>query len=297
MSIQKLRTPKGLAYLSSVTKSQEKNVTLFKLQELQNMFCALWSECIWQIADASASQTKFIISDHPVTVYNKGCFPVSKECEGFNDPGIWLTGTHTYFPLSEEKILILTNLSWVRYPYGNPIKERPNPNLFRETFFDFRRIQTHRTLSEEEVLQINYITKSRAYKYVAARKKEWLYPESQLKNSRWDIFGENYLLMPDPRSVTFSSEVIIGYQNNRADIFDEYGRRPAERSFSNKEQSKKEWETFLAFQGEYARKFGPRRRGRCFDMRESLSNEEDKPDYHAHHVSLESKHKKYRYRK
>ena len=121
MSIQKLRTPKGLAYLANLTKLDNQNIVLFKMQELQEMHCALWMECVWSIVDASMSETKLLLSDHPVTVYNQSCFPASKWCLGFNDPDIWLSGTHTLFPLCLDKLLILTNLSWVRYPWERDI--------------------------------------------------------------------------------------------------------------------------------------------------------------------------------
>jgi hypothetical protein len=78
ISLQKLRTPKGLDYLAHLVNLSDKNIVLFKLQELQELFCALWSECIWSIVDASQTKTKFLLSDHPVTVYNRGCFPLSK---------------------------------------------------------------------------------------------------------------------------------------------------------------------------------------------------------------------------
>lgn len=117
MSIQKLRTPKGLDHLAHLVNLSDKNKVLFKLQELQQIFCALWTECIWSIVDASNSDTKFLLSDHPVTVYNRVCFPLSKWCRGYRDPDIWFSGTHTLFPLSLERMLILTNLSWVRNPY------------------------------------------------------------------------------------------------------------------------------------------------------------------------------------
>ena len=55
MSIQKLRTPKGLAYLSNLTRQElKKNRILFELQRLQQIFCAIWTECVWSIADASS---------------------------------------------------------------------------------------------------------------------------------------------------------------------------------------------------------------------------------------------------
>ena len=102
--------------------------------------------------------------------------------------------------------------------------------------------------------------------------------------------------MPDPRSVTFSTEVLIGYNDGRADGFDEYGRKPWQEGYSDKSQQEKEWETFHAFQGEFARVFGPRRRGRSFQgMR--LDNEVDSPDYHSYHLGLEGKFRKLRPRR
>lgn len=293
MSIQKLRTPKGLLFLSELTRQTDKNRILLQLQQLQQLFCAIWTECVWSIVDASSSEVKFLVSDHPVTVYNQGCFPASEWCRGFKDPAISQTGTQTLFPLSDDKLLILTNLSWVRYPYGNPTKNRPNPDPFRPAMFNFMQIQTGRRLTTEEVLAINYIIKMRAFRYVAAPEKEWLYPERSFKVGRWDGFGGSYLLMPDPRSVTFSSEVLIGYEDKRVDAFDAYGRKPWQRDYNDKAQHHREWETFHAFQGEFARLFGPRRRGQAFEFGK-IDNEEDSADYHKYHLSLEQKNKKHR---
>ena len=91
---------------------------------MQQMYCATWTDCVWQIADASESPTKFIISDHPVTVYNRACPPLSKYRVGPNDPDIRLNATHTYFPLSLNKIIIFTNLSWVRDPLPKRVKDK-----------------------------------------------------------------------------------------------------------------------------------------------------------------------------
>lgn len=237
MSVQRIRTPKGLAYLSQFTRSSSKNQLLMDMQQFQNMHCALWAECVWGIVDATNSKTKFIISDNPVTVYNQACFPGSTWCRGSNDPGIWLNGTHTIYPLSFEKALLLTNLSWARNPYGNPLKERPHSTLFRPAMFKFTGIQTGRMLSEEDVITINYILKSRAIRYIAATTEEWLYPEKASKKLRWDKIGKSHTLMPDPRSMTFSSEIIIGYDNKRSDFFDEYGRKPWHRDYNDKERS------------------------------------------------------------
>ncbi len=194
------------------------------------------------------------------------------------------------FPLSLDKILILTNLSWVRNPYGHPRKARPNFYPFRNTIFNFTQIQTGRMLNEVEVNEINYVIKNRAYRYVAAARKEWLYPENKIPSQQWGDLGQGYLFMPDPRSVTFSSEVIIGYDNKRADIFDEYGRKPWHPDYNNKSGRDKEWLSFHAFQGEFARVFGSKRRGSAFEFG-NIDHTEDSPDYHAYHLRLEKENK------
>ncbi len=286
MSVQKIRTPKGLQYLSSLTKSSEKNSLLRKMQQFHRMHCALWSECVWSIVDAEDSSTKFILSDHPVTVYNQDCFPLSKWCRKDSDPGIWLNGTHTIFPLSIDKALILTNLSWVRNPYGNALKSRPHSQLLRNAMFKFTDIQTKRKLLEHEVVAINYIIKSRAKRYVAAAEESWLYPEEKLTYNRWDHIGTSYLLMPDPRSLTFSSEVIIGYDDNRSDAFDEYGRKPWHQDYKDKKLHDYEWNSFHAFRCEFSRILGPKRRGISFDFGHEI--EEDSPKAHDSNLKRES---------
>jgi hypothetical protein len=286
MSTQKLRTPKGLAYLGSLTQTFDHNSVLFELQRLQHLHAAIWTESIWAIADASRSNIKFIISDHPVTVYNLACFPGATECAGFRDPYIWQTGTHTFFPLSFDKVLILTNLSWVRDPYTRATKHRPNNVLIRPTMFDIRSIQVGRYLSEIEVSEINFVTKKRAFRFIAAGKEEWLYPERAIPSQHWNKLGGGYLFMPDPRGVLFGGEILIGYGGGRSDAFDEYGLKPWQHGYADKARSEHEWETYLRFQGEFARLFGPVRRGRSFQM-DRLDPEVDDAEYHEYHLELE----------
>jgi hypothetical protein len=286
MSVQKLRTPKGLTHLADTTKLRSKNVVLIALQKFQNLHCAIWTEAVWAIVDASDSAAGFIISDHPVTVYNQDCFPSSKWCRGFRDPEIWRNGTQTIFPLSPTKALILTNLAWVRNPYGSGTRLRPNPNPLRTAIFNFTQIQTGRNLSEVEVHQINFIIKKRAYRYIAAAQEEWLYPERHIPSEHWRKLNDRYLLMPDPRSVTFGGEIMIGYDGGGSEVFDEYGRRPWDRSFRDKGRGSREWRTFHAFQGEYARLFGPKRRGTAFEFH-GREKDEDSAEYHQHQLDSE----------
>ncbi|MCX5905253.1 MAG: DUF4238 domain-containing protein [Proteobacteria bacterium] len=290
MSTQKLRTPKGLGWLSDSAKTTDQNKILQLLLKLRQLYCAIWAECIWLIADASQSATKFIVSDHPVTVYNRKCGPRSQWCRGTNDPDIWLHGTHTIFPLCLDKILILTNLSWVRNPYQSEVGLRPNPNPFRGAIFNFTDIQTLRYLNEQEIREINFIIKSRAYRYIGAAEAEWLYPEKHVTKSDWYQYGNGYLLMPDPRSATYGGEIIIGHRDGTASAFDEYGHRPLEEGYRD-EVDEKDWGTFHRFQGEFARLFGPYRRGRAFNTMR-LDKERDDDDFYQYHLRLEKKKRK-----
>jgi len=288
MSVQKLRTPKGLAQLAAMTGMHDSNAVLLAMQQLQNLYCAIWTEAVWTLIDATQTQTKFILSDHPVTVYNRECFPGSESCRDFRDPDIRFVGTHTIFPLSPSRTLVLTNHSWVRNPYARATRLRPNHNFFRAAMFYFPSIQAGRELTEVEVNQINFIIKKRAYRYIAAADEAWLHPERHIPSEHWRKLDDLYLLMPDPRSDTVSEEIIIGYDNRRSDSFDAYGRRPGQPGFKDENLAKQERETHYAFQGEYARLFGPKRRGISGDFG-GRQKSEDSPDFHQWHLSLEQK--------
>lgn len=297
LSAQKLRTPKGLSWLAWQMRSQ-RIPTLEALQIYISMFTAIWVESIWQIADADLSDTKFIISDHPVTSYNRALGPNSDACLGHRDPDIRQHGSHTIFPLSRDKILIFTNLSWVLNPYQNPKSFRPNPNLFRDAMLNVLSIQTDRHMNETEVREVNFIIKSRAGRYVAGGKEEWLYPEEFVSKSDWSKYGHGYLLMPDPRCVSRSGPVYIGYKDGGTDAFDPYGRRPWQSGFPHGDQTEN-WRNFDRFKGEFARLHGPVRRGRNNELG-GVCKDVDEPWFHEYHLSLEKRnaeprrHRRYR---
>lgn len=290
MSIQKFRTPKGLRYLATIARSTEKNRLLIEMQRLQNLHCAIWTECVWALVSADDTQTKFILSDHPVTVYNREVFPDGAYSRQHTDPDFRMNGSHTYFPLSPKRILVLTNLSWARNPYGNAQKLRPNPVPFRTAMFNFTAIQTGRQLEEIEVRQINYITKRRALRYVAAAKEEWLYPELDLTTTHWRKLDDRYLFMPDPRELHLGGEFLIGYDDGRSMAFDEYGRRLWQAGYKKTDQGNDKERTLYGFQGEFARLFGPKRRGRSESFGGRIK-EIDSDDFHQHHLGLEEKYR------
>lgn len=286
MSAQKLRTPKGLDWLARQVGADDPNLVLQAMVQLRTLYTAIWTECVWQLADASASDTKFIVTDHPVTVYNRSCGPRHELCRGSNDPDIRLHGSHTLFPLGLDRILILTNLSWARNPYQSATRLRPNPAFYRDSVFNIFEVQTHRALAEREVREINFILKSRAYRYIAAGKAEWLHPENYVSKSDWATFGNGHLLMPDPRGLYHGGEMYLGYEDGSSEGFDVYGRRPWEPDFGKDEAPKGGRDPLLRFQGEFARLFGPERRGRSFQAGR-LEDERDSEDFHQYHLDLE----------
>jgi hypothetical protein len=162
--------------------------------------------------------------------------------------------THTYFPLSLNKVLILTNLSWVRNPYQNELRLRPNATFFRTAMFNFTAIQSGRMLTEDEVLQINLITKRRAYRYIAAADREWLYPERHVSTDHWRKLGRGYLLMPEPRHIHMGGEILIGYKDGRSAAFSEYGHRPWQRGYKDEARDRRDSDALDRFQAEWALK-------------------------------------------
>lgn len=293
MSTQKLRTPKGLGYLRTLSSVKDQNLTLILLQRIQDMYVAIWSECIWQIADASQSPTKFIISDHPVIAYNRACYPMSDWCNGFNDPEVTRVATHTYFPLSIDKLLILTNLSWVRDPYQSETNVRPNPNLFRPAMFNFQDIQMNRVLTEEEVVEINFVTKQRALHYIAAAEKDWLYPERHLRDDHWRKLGDGYLFMPDPRHIYMGGETFIGYKDGTSEGFGAYGHRPGQPGYQDQQREERERNALERFKAEWSVTHGTKYRatsGQFYHPGDKIRSDES-ADMHKHYIDHDEKYR------
>lgn len=277
MSTQKLRTPKGLDWLLGQAGARHREDVLDLLTELRSLYGAVWAECVWQIVDASNSSTKFLVSDHPVTVFNGACAPGNPlYSRGANDPDIRLHGTHTLFPLSPDRILILTNRSWACNPYRPPTQVRANPDLFRGAMFNFLDIQQGRELDESEVLMINRIIKLRAYQFIAAGREEWLYPERKIR-APWREIGDSYLLMPDPRPLTPNAEIILSYSNGEMSAMDAYGRLPGQSGYAQEMAGEDNWGPLRRWQEEFAKRFGPDLRGRPWDRTGKPVEEESDP--------------------
>lgn len=278
---QRLRTPRGLKWLEQQTGISDKTELLNVMAYLRDMYSAMWSECIWQIADADKSETKFIISDNPVTVYNKEIGTHNRTWDREkSDPDPALFGSHVIFPLSMNKLLILTHPGWAKNPFRNGMVRRPNLNPSRPTVFNYTQIQVDRHMNEEEVRQVNFILKNKAQRFIAAYKEDWLYPERYVKPQDWNKFGDGILFLPDPRSLHLGGEVFVGFKDGTSYAQDEYGRPP-----SRNAPTRTEWDTLSRIQGIFAHKFGPIRRGRSMDPM-SIESESDPPPMHEYYLSL-----------
>lgn len=256
LDAQKLRTPKGLDYLKRVSKTGEHEQTLHLMRRMWQMHVTIWMEGVWEILGCDESPTKLLVTDHPVTTYNKAFFPLSPQCQYPLDPSISSLGTHTLFALGPSRLLVITNLGYVRNPKANPAKLRENPRSFADTIFDLRRIQTGRQLTEEQARTVNFILKRRARRYIAAAERDWLYPEHHLKSTMWDKLGDQFFLMPDPRKVSFHTDTVIGYKDGSAWGVDEYGRQPTRDDPTVKRLRDQEMVTFRKHQELWEASFG-----------------------------------------
>ena len=234
IDIQKIRTPKGLAWIKSRYPAITHNQLLYEMQRLQQLHCVIWTEAVREIVYAKNSKIKFLVSDHPVTVYNYACPISSEECEYPNDPRIEMKASQTIFPLDSNRCLIITNLDYARNPsLSDPKEYRPNANSSRSSMVRMDNTICKRQLHENEVTMINLIIKSRARQFLAAENKEWLYPEKIMKCS-WSELGK-VLLPPKDELYHFGGEIMGKYQDGTYFHYDEYGRTRPEAKYLKKE--------------------------------------------------------------
>jgi hypothetical protein len=130
--------------------------------------------------------------------------------------------------------------------------------------FNFLEIHQGRQLSEADVLAVNQLIKLRAYRYVAAGKEEWLYPERHGKIG-WREVDDTALLMPDPRPLTPNSEIIIGYEGGATSAMDAYGRLPGQPGYTQEMAAAGDWEPLRRWQDEFEKRFGADLRGGPWD--------------------------------
>ena len=235
IDIQKIRTPKGLDWLKSEHPRILQNDLMQEMQGIRSMHCSIWTEGVREIVSAENVDTKFIISDHPVTIYNHGISPDDTINTYPYDPSITLKSSQTIFPLNRNFCLILTNLEYAQDPEVNFRSKRTFARLFKQSMARTDAFIRTRKLSNEEVRKINFITKARAKRYIAAGKVEWLHPENFVSDSWADL--RTILQPPEREMFGFGGEMYAKFNDGHVHYQDAFGRTESEREFLKKEQT------------------------------------------------------------
>ncbi len=242
LGAQRFRTPHGLDWMKKFYRLGTHTQVLLFMQGLFQAYCTMWMEGVWEIVHARQSTTKFIVSDDPVTFYNRRIIPGGVSYPGGED--IPQTGTRTIFPLGMDSCLIITHLQLARNPWSNPGANRENARIFDQGISNLTEIQFGRELEEDEVLRINHILKQRATRYVAAAEADWLYPERHLNGFHWTKLDEDWFLLPNLCKVRFHSMTMVGNADGTVWGVDEYGRPPGHPLFNDEARRSEEFQRF-----------------------------------------------------
>ena len=250
MGAQRFRTPRALDLIKKRLGGVDHNETLDLMGRMFQLHTTMWTEGVWEIVRARRSPTKFIVTDGPVTFYNRSMFPSAWIYpEDANHKEI---GTRTLFPLGLDSCFIVTHLQLVRNPWITPTEFRVNARSYEMAMKHLGQIQFGRELEEDEVLRINYILKKRAARYIAAAEEEWLYPEQRASSTDWPKLDDDWFLFPHLWKVPFTRGIMAGYGDGSAWAADEYGRHPGNPGYKNEKMGNMEWETTEEAKREWA---------------------------------------------
>ena len=232
LDAQKLRTPKGLDWIHLHYKRLPQLELMRQMQALRKMHATMWSECVREIVSAAKSSVKFLVTDHPVTIYHPKLPPDAAWCQYPGDPGLELVGSQTVFALDANHCLILTNLEYAEDPAKAAVLSRRTNARFRgNSMARTDAFIRGRELNDAEVHAINMVLKSRAKKYVAASNPEWLYPERHCKLP-WAVIAPT--LLPNKDLWRFGGEIYIGHQDGTSSYRDKFGRTSRAHEFLTK---------------------------------------------------------------
>jgi hypothetical protein len=232
LDIQKIRTPKGLDWLSAQYPRLTQNGLMFEMQGIRMVHCTIWTEGVREIVSAQDADVKFIVSDHPVAVYNYATPPDARGNVYPNEPSIALKGSQTIFPLNRDFCLILTNLEYAQDHSANLLEKRTFAGNYRNSMVRTDAFIRTRKLTSEEVIRVNRILKAQARRYIAAGKEEWLYPET-LSIEPWA--GLRGTFLPSKNGLWhFGGEMYAGFESGEVYYQDAFGRTEKEREFLKK---------------------------------------------------------------
>lgn len=231
---QKLRTPRGLDWIKARYPRLNQAQLMREMQSLRLMHCTMWAEGVREIVSAANSDVKFIVSDHPVTVYNPAYAPGSTQCTYPNDPSIALLGTQTIFALDPNTCLIFTHLECATSPTDiKPTKHRTFARFRGQSLVRTDAFVRTRKLSRDDVIAVNFLLKSRAGRFIASSEKTWLYPERSFTGSWADIAK---VLLPRDDLWRFGGEIYVGYKDGSVRYQDAFGRTSSADQYLSKKR-------------------------------------------------------------
>ena len=237
MAAQKLRTPKGLDWIRSCYGALGQVDLMVEMQALRLMHCTMWVEGVREIVSAQDSDVKFILTDHPVTVYNAALDPTSKQCAYPQDPLVAAIGSQTVFALDANTCLILTHLEYAKGSDQLDLTRlRTNARHLSMGMTRTDNFIRDRRLRRDDVVAINHLLKSRAKRYIAAGDKTWLYPEREF-NGSWAQIAK--VLRPKADLWRFGGEMYVGYKDGTSGYWDEYGRTSKAHEFLTRKPPRK----------------------------------------------------------
>jgi len=224
---QKLRTPKGLDWIRSCYPEMDQIQLMREMQGLRMMHRAMWSEGVREIVSAQDSDVKFIISDHPITIYNAACPPSSDHCRYPQDPFVEQLGSQTVFVLNAETCLILTHLEYATAPRIKDLRGfRTNARSFGNSLVRTDAYIRNRKLNRDQVSAINYLLRARARRFIAASDQSWLQPAY---TGKWEEIAD--VLRPRDELWRFGGNILVGYKDGSSHYQDAFGRSSADDSY------------------------------------------------------------------
>ncbi|MUV15159.1 SEC-C metal-binding domain-containing protein [Noviluteimonas gilva] len=223
LGAQKLRTPKGLDWIKARYPALSQVELLIELQHLRNMFGTLWGECVREIVSAESSEVKFLVTDHPVTMFNAALPENASQFAYPMDPPLTWNGTQSLFALDANNLLILTHVPFAKDPDRvEAAAKRINARYFGNAMVRTDALIRTRRFNTDHVIAVNAWLKSRARRYVAAAETDWLYPEAHRQPER-AAFAQ--LLRPPSGDLWgYGGEIYIGYEDGSHGYRDQYGR-------------------------------------------------------------------------
>jgi len=237
MAAQKLRTPKGLDWILSCYGVLNQVELMVEMQALRLMHCTMWAEGVREIVSARDSDVKFILTDHPVTVYNAAVDPTSAQHANQQDPLVAAVGSQTVFALDANTCLILTHLEYAKGADHLDLNRlRTNARHLGAGMTRTDNFIRERKLGREEVIAINHLLKSRARRFIAAANKTWLYPEREF-NGSWAQIAK--VLLPKADLWRFGGDIYVGYEDGTSSYWDEYGRTSTAHEFLTRKSPRK----------------------------------------------------------